>query len=341
MIKRVVLLVVCSIIALMTFGCWGEVEHSMSGATMGTTYHIKVAAGRFKKMDPVQKRIDALLAEINHSMSTYQPDSEISRFNGFGEVETPFPVSAHFLRVMLTAREIYTLTGGAWDGTVNPLVNLWGFGKDGDLKELPSDAAIDRALTDVGFDNIEVDVSGHLKKRIAGVTIDLASIAKGYGVDQVALLLRSMSFDRFLVEIGGEVYAAGRRPNGKQWRVGINQPDKGSPVDAVYEAVPLENQAMATSGDYRIFYEVHGRTYAHIIDPRTGRPIRNGVVSASVIADNCALADGLATAMMVMGPREGIALLDALPGVWGLIVVRHGDGRLENFWSASDASSAQ
>lgn len=341
MIKRSLLLSVCFFMALATFGCWGPVEHSMSGATMGTTYHIKVAAGRFKKMGPVQERIDALLAEINHSMSTYQPDSEISRFNAFEEVETPFPVSAHFLRVMLTAREVYTLTGGAWDGTVNPLVNLWGFGKDGDLRDLPVDAAIDQALKDVGFGNIEVNVSGYLKKRIGGVTVDLASIAKGYAVDQVALLLRAMSFDRFLVEIGGEVYAAGRRPNGNRWRVGINQPDKGAPVDAVYEVVPLENMAMATSGDYRIFYHVDGRTYAHIIDPRTGRPIRNGVVSASVIADNCALADGLATAMMVMGPQEGIGLLDDLPGVWGLIVVRHGDGRLENFWSASDSTPSK
>jgi thiamine biosynthesis lipoprotein len=317
---------------LLLAGC-GQVEHSLSGNTMGTTYHIKVVAPRSEKMAPVQKAVDAMLEAINDSMSTYRPESEISRFNRFGQTGTPFPISAHFLRVMLTGREIHSLTSGAWDGTINPLVELWGFGRNTVPEHTPPEGAIHQALARVGFDRIEVGVNGTLSKKQPDVTVDLASIAKGYAVDQVALLLRGRGYRQFLVEIGGEIYAAGMRPDDKPWKVGINQPDKGAALNAVYKVVPLNDMAMATSGDYRNFYEIDGQTYSHIIDPRTGRPVQNGVVSASVVADNCTLADGLATALMVMGPQQGIALLERLPGVDGLIVVRNADGRLENFGS--------
>lgn len=300
---------------------------------MGTTYHIKVVAPRSEKTAPLQADIDTLLEAVNQSMSTYLNDSEISRFNAFDETDTDFPISAHFLRVMLTAREIYDLTHGAWDGTVNPLVNLWGFGRGGNLNHLPTDDEIRQALNRVGFDRIEVAVGGQLRKKRADVTIDLASIAKGYAVDQVALLLRGRGYKEFIVEIGGEVYAAGKRKDGKPWKVGINQPSQSAAFDEVYQVVALEDRALATSGDYRNFYSIEGQIYSHIIDPRTGRPVQNGVVSASVMADNCTLADGLATALMVMGQEDGIALLDRLPGVEGLVVVRREDGKLENFWS--------
>jgi len=170
-----------------------------------------------------------------------------------------------------------------------------------------------------------------LVKKKAAVSLDLASIAKGYGVDQVAGVLRGMGIEDFLVEIGGEVFAAGVRLDGKQWRVGINQPSRDAALDDIYAVVVLKDRAMATSGDYRRFYQIGDRVYSHIIDPATGYPLQNGVVSASVIAGNCTLADGLATALMVMGPQAGVALLDRLPDVQGLIVVRGGDGDLENF----------
>lgn len=313
-------------------GC-GQAEHLINGKTMGTTYHIKVVAPRSEKTASLQADIDALLDAVNQSMSTYLKDSEISRFNAFDETDADFPVSAHFLRVMLTAREIYDLTRGAWDGTVNPLVNLWGFGKDGNLNHLPTEEQIQKALERVGFDWIDIVVGGQLRKKRADVTVDLASIAKGYAVDQVALLLKGRGYKNFIVEIGGEVYAAGKRKDGKSWKVGINQPNQSAAADEVYQVVVLEDRALATSGDYRNFYTIEGQAYSHIIDPHTGRPVQNGVVSASVMADNCILADGLATALMVMGQRDGIALLDRLPGVEGLIVVRHENGKLENFWS--------
>jgi thiamine biosynthesis lipoprotein len=309
-------------------------ELLLSGATMGTTYHVKVAAAESGKgTNSLQARIDQRLEQLNQSMSTYRFDSEISRFNRLKSIDTRFEISDDFLAVMLAGDAVYRLTDGAWDGTVSPLVNLWGFGPSGRIDKVPSRQAIADALRNVGFDQIEVSAKGFLKKHQPEVTIDLASIAKGYGVDQIAELLEAAGFKNYLVEIGGEVYASGRREDGRNWRVGINQPAKAAAPDAVYAALELQDQAMATSGDYRNFEEIDGRAYSHIIDPHSGYPVGHGVVSTSVVAPNCTLADGLATALMVMGPDKGIGLLNRLDGVEGLIIVRKPDGSFENHWS--------
>ncbi len=321
------------VLLLLLVACSGQKEYRIAGRTMGTTYHIKFVGNRSVDVAAVQASVDACLEEINQSMSTYRPDSEISRFNAFGEVNRPFAVSADFWKVMVTARDIYRLTGGAWDGTVDPLVNLWGFGKAGPLEKMPAADEVARIRGQVGFDLIGVGGTPVLIKKVAAVSVDLASIAKGYGVDRVASVLRSSGFVDYLVEVGGEVFAAGRRLDGKPWRVGINRPRPEAAAEEVYKVVALQNNALATSGDYRNFYEIDGRIYSHIIDPRTGYPLENGVVSATVVADSCTLADGLATAVMILGPEKGIALIDALTGVEALIVVRHADGRFSDHFS--------
>lgn len=308
-------------------------EHLLAGATMGTTYHIKIIAPRADDMGTVKKRIDQRLEQLNQSMSTYRKNSEISRFNRLVGVEKPFAVSADFLKVMQAADAIHGLTAGAWDGTVYPLVNLWGFGRSGPIDVAPSKAAIMRALEKVGFKHLDVSADGSLAKHKSQVTVDLASIAKGYGVDATAELIRGLGYQNYLVEIGGEVFAAGRRKDGKPWKVGVNRPSKGASATQVYKALNLEDRAMATSGDYRNYVEIDGRIYSHIIDPRTGYPVNNGVVSASVIAPNCTLADGLATALMIMGPQKGVDLLNNLENVEGLIIVRKTDGKLADHWS--------
>jgi thiamine biosynthesis lipoprotein len=308
-------------------------EYPFSGRTMGTTYHIKIVAEKINDEAALQVQIDRCLEKINQSMSTFRPDSEISRFNALRDTHRAFSVSNDFLQVMLTGKALYRMTHGSWDGTVTPLVLLWGFGKAAPIKKLPAPEAITRARQQVGFDAIEISPRGYLKKSRADLSVDLASIAKGYGVDQMALLLKNMGYDHFLVEIGGEVFAAGRRLDGTLWRVGINRPFKGGALDAVYKVVTLKNRAMATSGDYRNYVEIDGRSYSHIIDPRTGYPVDNGVVSASVVADNCTLADGLATALMVMEAEKGVSLLNNLQDVEGLIVVQRSDGTLEDHWS--------
>lgn len=300
---------------------------------MGTTYNIKINVPQSHDMAGVQARIDRRLEQLNQSMSTYRKESEISRFNRLTDTGQPFAVSADFLKVMIAADAIHGLTNGAWDATVHPLVNLWGFGRSGSIVTVPSQAAIKNALKKVGFNHVEVSAQGYLIKRRRQVTVDLGSIAKGYGVDMVAQLIKDLGYRNYLVEIGGEVLASGRRVDGNHWKVGINQPSKEAAATEVYKALNLEDRAMATSGVYRNYVEIDGHTYSHIIDPRTGYPVTNGVVSVSVIAPNCTLADGLATALMVMGPSEGIDLLNGLKKVEGLIIVRDSDGTLQNHLS--------
>ncbi|BBO69555.1 FAD:protein FMN transferase [Desulfosarcina alkanivorans] len=325
---RPAILILGAMILLACGGCQPERELRLAGKTMGTTYHIKVVAGLFTSGADLQEQIDDRLAAINASMSTYDPGSEISRFNGIDSTSESFSPSNDFLNVLQVAAELHRLTNGAWDGTLDPLITLWGFGRKGTVDRVPGDDDIDRALAHVGFGRIRLDPSGTIGKTDPAVTLDLASIAKGYGVDAIARLLGERGFSNFLVEIGGEVFARGRRKDGVPWRVGINRPDKGAALDDVYRAVPLTDRAMATSGDYRIFFQVGDRTYSHILDPRSGRPVSSGVVSATVVAANCTVADGLATALMVMGPKEGLALVDRLAAVECLIVVRQPDGTL-------------
>ena len=312
--------------ALVCTACLPQKELRLTGKTMGTTYHIKVVAGWLTSGADLQAQIDKRLIAINRSMSTFDPASEISRFNAITSTNEVLSISKDFSYVLQVAAKLYQLTGGAWDGTLDPLINLWGFGRQGPADGIPEDHEIQKALSRVGFDRIRVGPSGAIGKNDKGVTLDLASIAKGYGVDEVARLLGNSGFDDFLVEIGGEVYARGRRKDGQPWLVGINRPDRSAGLNDVYKAVPLTNRAMATSGDYRLFFQVGDRFYSHILDPRTGWPVQNGVVSATVVAANCTVADGLATALMVMGPAAGVALVNRLEEVECLIVTRTSDG---------------
>ena len=326
-------LIVCALpVAFAACGVAKEV--ALSGRTMGTFYSIKLVAGYFQDLSGLKQKIEKRLEAVNRSMSTYRPDSEISRFNLWPHENRPFQISGDFLRVMATSAEIYRLSSGAWDATVDPLVNLWGFGRGGAAADIPTAEAIRRAAADVGFDQIRIDPQGFLIKRNPRVTLDLASIAKGYGVDALAELLKNAGFENFLVEIGGEVYAAGHKKDGSLWRVGGDTPQKDAPIDRVYKVISLTDRALATSGDYRNFIEMAGRRYSHVIDPRSGYPIANGIVSVSIEADTCTRADGLATAVMVMGIGPGLALIDRLDGGEGLIVELTADGELVNHYSA-------
>jgi thiamine biosynthesis lipoprotein len=308
-------------------GCSREAEIRWSGKTMGTTYHITVVAGSRIKESDLRDAAEAELEAVNRSMSVHLPDSEISRFNSLNSVEESFAVSERFQNVLEVSRNLFDGTGGAWDGTVLPLVRLWGFNTR-EQTPIPSPEDIDRLLPHIGFSHIQFVEPGHIRKDLASLNLDLSSVAKGYGVDRVASVLRSWGIRRFLVEIGGEVFASGEKSPGKPWRVGINTPERNAPVDQVATVVELRDKALATSGDYRNYREVDGRFFSHILDPRTGRPTSNGVISVSVLADSCALADGLATALMVMGPEKGLKLVGSLNGVECLILVRGRNGTI-------------
>jgi len=266
-------------------------------------------------------------------MSTFRKDSEISRFNAYQNIGEKFRISDDFYNVMTVAKTIYEETGGAWDGTVKPLIDLWGFGKPENNHTIPEKSRIAAMLSDIGFNNIEIIADHYLAKKNTNITLDLASIAKGYGVDQVAALIRSNGIHNFLVEIGGEVFAAGLRKDGKEWRIGINRPQKNAPVDQVYKVVDLQDKGFATSGDYRNYFEVNQKRFSHIIDPRNGYPVDNGVVSVSIISNTCTFADGLATAVMVLGHKKGLDLVNRLDNTECFIVTQSKDGVLIDHYS--------
>ena len=228
---------------------------------MGTTYHITVVTGFFENTKALKDKIDMRLDEINKSMSTYRKDSEISKFNELKQAGKKFYISDDFFNVMTVAQNIYKLTGGAWDGTVEPLVTLWGFGNAENKKRTPTQLEIDALLANIGFNNIEISANHYLVKKKAFISLDFASIAKGYGVDQIAALIRTNQIKNFLVEIGGEVFAAGLRKDGKNWKIGINRPRENSPFDQVYKAVYLQDKGFATSGDYRNYFECQGKRF--------------------------------------------------------------------------------
>ena len=311
---------------LCCYGCTGNDYTIITGNTMGTTYRVKLFSSSFNNISILKNKIKQRLDEINQSMSTYIDESEISRFNRSGTAGKKFYISDDFYNVIRVAEKIYHITGGAWDGTVKPLVHLWGFDGSQYARSVPEQTLIEKIVLQTGFNKIKISDKKFIAKNETQVTLDFASIAKGYGVDQIAQLIKKHGISNFIVEIGGEVYASGFKENGQTWKVGINDPEKNAGVNKVYEKLSLKNRALATSGDYRQFFEIDGTRYSHVIDPRTGYPVKNGVVSVSILADKCVLADGLATAVMVMGWKKGLKLVNSLDGVECLIVTREDDG---------------
>jgi len=293
-------------------------EIIITGKTMGTTYKVKYITDK-KHSKPIwQKRIDILLKQINKRLSMYDPKSELSTFNQapLGNYDS---ASDDFFNVLSTGQTLHKMTQGAWDGTIKPLVDLWGFGTKEKPVDIPIQSDIKQTLTMIGFDHIQINSPQNIIKQ-KPVTLDFGSIAKGYGVDAIAKLFITSRINDVLVEIGGELFASGRNKSGKTWSVGISRPDKVFAKQTLYKVIQLNNAAIATSGNYRNFYAIKGKSYSHIINPKTGYPVQNSIVSASVISKNCTFADGLATALMVMNVKKGIELVNSLDGTECLIV---------------------
>jgi len=299
---------------------------------MGTSYSVKLSpAPDERARAALQRQVEQRLQVINQQMSTYLPDSDLMRFNRTGTTDWQAQPAA-LVALVEQANRVSELSDGQYDITVGPLVNLWGFGSSGGRDSPPTQQEIDTLLSQVGYQHLQTRLDPPaLRKTVADLQIDLSSIAKGWAVDQIAELLLAQGFENFLVEIGGEVLARGEKSSGKPWRIAIEQPSFES--RAIQRVIELRNMAMATSGDYRNFFVLNGVRYSHVIDPRTGYPVANGVVSASIIAPNCTIADGLATAVMVMGAEKGLQLVSRLENVEGLIVVAKPDGSLVDFYS--------
>jgi len=308
-------------------GCSNQREYGVSGRTMGTSYHIKYNASLFFDHQTLKKEITEKLKNINHSMSTYDPKSEISTFNRMADTNEKLSISDDFYQVMSEAKQLHTMTQGAWDGTVKPLVNLWGFGHTSHPQKKPDELQIQECLQSIGFQHIQI-TDHQLQKKIPQLQLNLASIAKGFGVDQIAKVLEKHGIANYLVEIGGEVFAKGNKISGDPWRVGVNHPSIDASANDIYYALPLTNKAIATSGDYRNFFLDGNKRYSHVIDPTSGYPVNNGIVSVSVLTNTCSFADGLATALMVMGEKSGLELVNRLSDTECLIIKENetGDG---------------
>ena len=302
----------------------GAAVVEFTGPTMGTAWAVRVVAvdawPRVER-DRIAGEIQAVLDDVESKMSHYDPSSELSRFNR-GRTTRPFPVSAETFEVFRQARRLSELTAGALDVTVAPLVNAWGFGPVEPDRFPPDADRLARALEHVGYAGIELDeAASTLRKSDPAIEVDLSAVAKGYGVDRVATALRGEGLERFLVEVGGEIVASGTNQLDRPWRIGIESPLAGGGIQRV---VPLRDRAMATSGDYRNRREVDGGWVSHTIDPRTGRPVEHRLASVSVIADRCIVADGLATALEVLGPDDGYAL--AVERGWAALFLSRDEG---------------
>lgn len=295
--------------SLLLIGCTKYQEPlRLEGNTMGTTYRVLI---RMDGLDiqveeaSLHQKIDDKLILINKLMSTYDPNSEISRFNAAPQ-DTPFQLTGPTASVLAAALALAQKTSGAFDPTISPLVELWGFGPSSRGGGLPSTKAIKEARDRVGYQALMFEPATGLLSSEERRRLDFSAIAKGYAVDSIAEMLLGEGFEHYLVEIGGELRGSGLKSEGVPWRVAIETPDSASRT--VFKTLALRDRAIATSGDYRNFFEFDGQRYSHTIDPATGYPVDHKTVSVSVIADTSMMADSWATALNVIGPERGIPL---------------------------------
>ncbi len=274
---------------------------SFSGPTMGTTYTVKFyTTENVKKPSDLKGGVDAALVRVNKLMSTYDPNSELSVFNKLPANQFS-NISEDMAYVIDKALLISEMSGGEYDITIGPLVNLWGFGPGNREDKVPSELLIDEAKSRVGYHYLKLD--GRKLTKEKNIYVDLSSIAKGYGVDMVAQVLQGRGVENYLIEIGGEILSKGVKADGTSWKVAIESPAGGHGI--VERIMSVTDISIATSGDYRNYFEKNGVRYSHTISPKTGRPITHRLVSVTVVDKTTTMADGLATAITVLGPEKG------------------------------------
>ncbi|MCF6190916.1 MAG: FAD:protein FMN transferase [Cocleimonas sp.] len=274
---------------------------------MGTQYHISVIPSSNKKpinQPALKKEIDALLVEVNRQMSTYDPNSEISQFNQYQQTDW-FNVSKDFALVVSSAQSVSKDTQGAFDITVARLIDLWGFGAKTKFK-LPTEQQIKSVLKNTGHELLEVRTSPPaIRKLNKNIRIDLSAIAKGFAVDKITEYLNGEGYLDYSVEIGGEVRNQGFNSKGKPWKIGVEKPQYSDWI--INEVLLSSNLAVATSGDYRNYFIKDGVRYSHTINPMTGKPVRHNLAAVTVLHESTMMADAYATALMVLGERQGKA----------------------------------
>lgn len=285
-------------------------ETLLSGQTMGSAWTVKIAGRLPLAAEDLRAGAQARFDVVNLALSTYRADSALSRFNDNDSGEW-VAIDPELGEVLSYALKLAEDSGGAYDVTVGPLVNLWGFGPDAATRRVPEAAALEAARARVGWRKVEVDAAKRRARKSAGVRVDLSSLGKGRGVDRVAEFLDGQGVTNYLIDLSGKLRARGVNARGAAWRVAVEPPEADAtsarpPLGR--EVITLVNESVATAGDYRRFFEIDGRHFSHIIDPRTGWPVAHDTVSASAIAADCMQADALATVLMAMAPDDAMAL---------------------------------
>lgn len=301
----------------------------INGLTMGTSYSIKIVPnGNELDKNTVHTNIENILADINQAMSTYIDDSELSLFNQ-SRITDWQVLSADLYQVIQHGNQVSSISSGAFDITVGPLVNLWGFGPDPYSREIPSDSVIQSIKQHSGYEKLDFDATTQrISKSDPVVTIDLSGIAKGFAVDKIAQYLNELGITDYLVEIGGELIGKGTNAKQQAWQIGIEQ---ANPLErSVQRIVGLDNIAMATSGDYRNYFEKDGVRYSHTIDPASGKPISHTLAAVTVLHSSAIHADALATAFMVSGPEKSLALANEI-GVALYMIIKTNAGFEERY----------
>jgi thiamine biosynthesis lipoprotein len=314
----------CLVIAGLVSACSPLKNVTLTGATMGTTWTVKVIdVSSQVTEEKLQAGIQSIVDLVNQRMSTYQPDSELSRFNREDPGEW-FNVSEDTWEVIRQGLSISRLTGGSFDMTVGPLVNLWGFGPDPTTNDSPAPNEIALALQRIGYESIELsDGAPYQVLKTKDIYLDLSAIAKGFAVDKVADYLESLGIINYMVEIGGELRLKGYNKRGTGWRIAIESPLVDQRM--VQRAILTGDMAVATSGDYRNYFESDEVRYSHTIDPKSGYPISHNLASVTVVTPTAMVADSLATAFMVMGAAPGLALAER-ENIAVLFIVKGGSG---------------
>lgn len=281
----------------------------LSGATMGTSFNlVAIDAPAYVTQADISAAVYAALDEVTAQMSNWDAASEISRFNAAASTDET-PVSPELAYLMAAAQDVHDASLGRFDTTIGPLIEAWGFGADGTAPHSPTPGTVEIAAARSGHDNTLRIAPGVLQKRQTDTQVYLAAIGKGYGADRVGRALAELGITDYMIEIGGDLYAAGRNADGLPWQIGVETPEAWS--RGVMEVVGLSNMGLASSGDYRNYFEENGTRYSHVIDPVTGAPITHRTASATVMAENGMLADAWATAMLTLGRDAGLEVADA------------------------------
>lgn len=331
----------CSLIAIVASG--GNLLHAelpvirWQGRTMGSPYTVQIAGASLtpERVEALKSEVELRLKEVNRQMSHYQADSELSQFNRAPAL-VPFKVSPEFARVVRFSLEMSRRSQGAFDPTLAPLINLWGFGEKTDQRAVPPETEIRAVLKTTGCRHLSVTDQDELVKTHPALTINLSAVAKGFGVDEMVRVLRARGLTNVYASIAGEVMVLGHNPRGTRWQVGIAAPvphwTEDDPMAAV---VSLSDRALSTSGDYQKFFtNAQGRRLSHILDPKTGWPVQHRVGGISVVAADSTTADALGTTLFVLGLEEGLKFIETWTNAAALFIVHESEGRVRQIPSS-------